>query len=96
MVSKLEFHVFVILKLAHFSPKMVKICDFWPKMTQNERLSEFSPIMPYLFLILYLISFAILLSCTSERFNLCKFNLCPFLAFMGSKVRLFRKKLVFC
>ena len=52
MVSRVEVGICDLLPYSNrtvFCPKMVKIMSFWPKMTQNERLSDFSPnyVLPF-------------------------------------------------
>ena len=45
MVSR-EVEIFSLLTYSNWSvfvQKWSKLCHFWPKMTQNERLSDFLP-----------------------------------------------------
>ena len=100
MVSGVEFKVcdpFPHINWTFFVQKWSKSCHFWPKMNQNEHLSDVSPIiMSYRFLIfIFNIICNTLLSCKSERFILCQFNFATFRAFMGTNFDFLGKKWFF-
>ena len=88
MVSRVEVQVcclFAYWNLPVFVQKWSKLCDIWPKMTQNQRLSDFFILCPNF---VYHLIFAIPLSWKSERLT----SVNSLLPFYGSQVRLFRNQ----